>query len=394
MFKGYQYHPEVDMGGYVPLEKRLEIAPYVAPVVLSVNSGLSDSQLWNSYNDNDFDSALTSLRSPSATVDVLGGRYGSIEIVGRGEVPTNSRCGHFRHLKACLRAELHHNSLVGNFEGKSYVKIVHSWCHNPRCPVCFKHGYAVREARCAAERIKVASKTSGSPAEHIIYSVNPRDYGLSFEELRSKATKDLRAVGVIGAALIFHGFRFANYREAVVKHVPYGWTWAPHFHCVGFLLVGYSHCRNCKKVKASSYGKPCESICEGCSGFENKVRKYGKEHGGVIIKIADSGRARKCIHGTFYYQLHHASIDASKKRFHALTWFGSCGYHKLKVEHHKHSDLCPLCKNELVKVRYFGSAVVCTDFNSLSFKRELFLDAFEDGKPVFAVLEDEDPNFG
>ena len=68
MSEGYQYRSEVDMGGYVPLEKRLKIAPYVAPVVLSVNSGLSDSQLWNSYNDNDFDSALTSLRSPSATV--------------------------------------------------------------------------------------------------------------------------------------------------------------------------------------------------------------------------------------------------------------------------------------------------------------------------------------
>jgi hypothetical protein len=98
--------------------------------------------------------------------------------------------------------------------------------------------------------------------------------------------------------------------------------------------------------------------------------------------------------GTLYYQLHHASIDVSKKRFHALTWFGSCGYHKLKVEHHKHSDLCPICKNELVKVRYFGSVVICTDFHSSLFKRELFMDAFEDGKPVFAVLEDEKPNSG
>lgn len=57
-------------------------------------------------------------------------------------------------------------------------------------------------------------------------------------------------------------------------------------------------------------------------------------------------------------------------------------------------DLCPLCQNELLKVRYFGSQVIVTDFNSFSFKRELFLDAFEDGKPVFAVLEDEKPNFG
>lgn len=366
------------------------------PVVLSVNSGLSDSQLWESYknNDDDFGSALTSLRSPSATVDFVGGRYGNIELVGRGLHPTNPSCGKFRHSMACLHNELHHNTLAGNYEGKAYVKLVHSWCHNPRCPICFKHGFAVREARSASERIKVASKTSGSPAEHIIYSVSPKDYGLSFEKLREKARKDLMAVGVVGGALIFHGFRFRNHKESVIKKVPYGWTWAPHWHCVGFLLLGYSHCRNCKKVKASSYGKPCESVCEGCSGFENKVRNYGREHGGVIIKIADSGRARKSVMGTLYYQLHHASLDASKKRFHVLTWFGSCGYHKLKVEHQKHSDLCPLCKNELVKVRYFGSEVIVTDFNSFSFKRELFLDAFEDGKSVFAVIEDEKPNFG
>jgi hypothetical protein len=397
MSEGYQYHPEVDMSGYVPLEKRLKIAPKVdvVPVVLSSNSGLSDSQLWDSYKDNndDWGSALASARSPSATADVLGGRYGNFELVGRGESPTNSSCGKFRHLKACPHPELHHNTLAGNFEGKNYAKIVHSWCHNPRCPTCFKHGFAVREARCAAERINVASKTSGSPAEHIIYSVNPNDYGLSFEKLREKARKDLIAVGVVGGALIFHGFRFRNHKEATIKHVPYGWTWAPHWHCIGFILGGYS-CRNCKKVKNSSYGKPCESICEGCSGFENKVRKYGRAHGGVIIKIADSGRVRKSVMGTLYYQLHHASLDASKKRFHVLTWFGSCGYHKLKVEHQKHSDLCPLCQHELVKVRYFGSAVICTDFNSASFKRELFLDAFEDGKSVFAVLEDEKPNFG
>lgn len=318
------------MGGYVSLDRRFKVAPKlnVVPVVLPVSSRVSNSKSVDAFDY--YADVLFSAKSPSATADILGGRHGSIEIVGRGESPTNPSCGKFRHLKACLHTELHHNSLVGNFEGKAYVKVVHSWCHNPRCPTCFKHGYAVREARCATERIEAASKTSGSPAEHFIYSVNPRDYGLSFEQLREKARKDLMAVGVIGGALIFHGFRFANHREAAVKGISYGWYWAPHYHCIGFLLGGYSHCRNCKKVKASSYGKPCESTCEGCSGFENKVRKYGKEHGGVIIKIADSGRVRKSIHGTFYYQLHHSSIDVSKKRFHALTYFGSVGYHKLR----------------------------------------------------------------
>ena len=363
------------------------------PNILSVNSELSDNQLYNSYlrspefvkeceSKSDLDKEVL---SPSADFDRLGGRYGSIEIVGRG-LPTNDRCGHLRTLKGCLHTELHHNSLVGNYEGKVYVKIVHTWCHNPRCSVCYKRGYAVREAKSAAEVIKAASKTHDSPAEHIIYSPSPNYYALSFDELRLKARKDLVANGVCGGALVFHGFRFRNRKEAAIKHVPYGWTWAPHFHVVGPILGGYSHCRNCKKVKDSSYGKPCEGICNGCSGFESKVRKYGAVQG-CIIKVKD---ARKNIVGTFWYELHHASIDVSKKRFHALTYFGSLSYRKLKVERHRHEDVCPLCQSVLQKVRYFGSVIINTDFNSPLFKRELFMDAFEDGREVFAVFDNGD----
>ena len=87
----------------------------------------------------------------------------------------------------------------------------------------------------------------------------------------------------------------------------------------------------------------------------------------VIIKIADGKQkgARKSIGGTFYYQLHHSSLDASKVRFHILTWFGSCNYHKLKVERHKHVDVCPLCKHALVEAEYCGSLYINTDLNPL-----------------------------
>ena len=369
--------------------------------VLSVESGLSDSELYKEYVSSPFVVAESEslskfevdLRSPSASFDGLGGRYGDIEIVGRGEV-TNLRCGKFRYLKACLNVDLHHNSLVGNFEGKAYVKVVHTWCHNPRCPVCFKRGYAVREARSAAERIEELAKHHDSLAEHIIYSVSLNDYALSLEKLRAKARKDLIAVGVTGGALIFHGFRFANHKTARIKGISYGWYWAPHFHCVGFIRSGYSHCRRCKKVKRSRYGMPCEAVCHGCSGFENKVRKYREGHGGVIIKIADNGRKRQTIEGTFWYQLHHASLNVAKKQGHPLTWFGSCNSNKLKIEHKKHVDVCPLCQHELVKVRYFGSAIINVDRKSSLFKPELYLDAFEDGRCVFEVLDDDDKGYG
>ena len=317
--------------------------------------------------------------------------YGNFLLVGHGKQSSDS-CGNLRNLKACLHTELHHNTLDGaNHEGKAYVKVFHTWCKNAQCPICYKHGYAVREANSAFERIKEAEKHHGSKAEHIIYGISPIYYGLPFENLRAMARKDLMANGILGGALIFHGFRYhkSQYIRGRIARMAQ-WYWSPHFHCVGFIKGGYSHCRNCKKVKNSAFGNPSETVCRGCSGFENKVRKYHEKHQ-CIIKVIRG--VRKTIHGTFWYQLNHASIDVSKKRFHAITWFGTCGYHKLKVEHHKHTDLCPYCKNELVKVRYFGSATINTDFNSSLFKRELWLDAFEDEKPVFAVL-DENRGFG
>ena len=104
------------------------------------------------------------------------------------------------------------------------------------------------------------------------------EYSYSFEKLRANARNGLMAVGVIGGALIFHGFRYNNQYKANHLGVPFGWYWSPHFHCVGFILGGYVHCRNCKKVKDSDYGKPCEAVCAGCSGFESRVRKYGAKH--------------------------------------------------------------------------------------------------------------------
>jgi len=42
------------------------------------------------------------------------------------------------------------------------------------------------------------------------------------------------------------------------------------------------------------------------------------------------------------------------KNFHVVRWSGVVSYRKLKVTIEKKKELCPICRHELVKARYFG----------------------------------------
>jgi hypothetical protein len=63
---------------------------------------------------------------------------------------------------------------------------------------------------------------------------------------------------------------------------------------------------------------------------------------------------RKTVFGTAWYQLNHSSIKVGVRRFHVCTWFGVCSYRRLKVTVEKKKVLCPICSEELVKLRYLG----------------------------------------
>jgi hypothetical protein len=256
------------------------------------------------------------------------GSYGSFQLVGHGNI-TSDACGRWLRFKGCIRTDLHdHISLSGeNFKGKVFVRVVHHSCDKPSCPVCFKSGWAVRQAGKIEGRLAQASKRFGQ-VEHIVASVPVRDYGLSFEALRLNVAKALYARGVVGGVLIFHGFRY-NLRHA--------WYWSPHFHVLGYILGGYG-CRGCKKG------------CVGCNGFEGRTRREFQKDG-YIVKVLDK---RKTVFGTAWYQLNHATIKPDVRRFHVATWFGNCSYHKLKVTVEKRKDLCPICSEELAKLRHLG----------------------------------------
>jgi hypothetical protein len=308
--------------------------------------------------------------------------YGEYELVGHGKV-TNVSCGKFLGFQGCAQIELHNKvTLDGvNYSGKVFARKVHCTCHKPSCPVCYKYGWAVREAKMIEARLAECSKHFGQ-VEHIIVSVPQRDYGLSLENLRQKAVQVvMKNRGVVGGVMIFHAFRYRN-RGVLLNGVfnPHGWYWSPHFHVLGYIIGGYGKCRSCKFTKDGTFAD-----CRGCKGFEGKTRRcYEKD--GYIVKVKGK---RKSVVGTAWYQLNHASIKRNVKNFRVATWFGTCSYRKLKITTELRKDVCPICGYDLERLRYSGKKSFEYDRTSPHYKQDTFEDAIEDGELVWTACKTE-----
>jgi hypothetical protein len=291
--------------------------------------------------------------------------FGNLQIVGNGWDKTTNDCGKYKHIKGCLRVDLHNIlTLDGkDYRGKVYVRLVHTSCYNWRCKTCYK-SVAAREARSVEKRINEHIRLQGGVPEHIILSVPKSDWGLGLGVLRKKAEKIAESCGVIGGCDIFHHARYANAEEAREKGVPFGWRLGFHFHLIGFLKGGY-RCRGCDK------------LCSSCSGYEERWRKE-RERSGWVVKVAMDREGnvgkRVSIFWTAYYQLEHSTIRTDVERPRPLTWFGTCSYRRLKVKVEKPKSICPICSSELVKLVYLGREAIVKDRSASDYKAELFLD--------------------
>lgn len=314
--------------------------------------------------------------SPSA-VEGAKFRFGNIRMVGQG-IQTASTCGMFSYPLACSRVELHNKlvfdaksgSLV-NFKGLADVHPVFMSCYKPSCPVCYEKGWARHEASNVEFRFEEIDKRLDHVAfgdvEHIIVSVDPKDYGLDEKRIRALVLKGLMDRGIVGGCIISHWARFERGR---------GWYLGVHYHCLGYVRNGMRKCRGCKYEN----DKGSRFFCNGCEGFYG-VSKRLWESDKLIVEVKAK---RKTIFGTAHYQLHHSTFDVSKKRAHVVTWFGIASYRRMKIPKGarkeydaKRKPKCRICGLPMVRHDYCGR-----DLNILAwFKKRR--GAREKVEPVF-----------
>lgn len=258
--------------------------------------------------------------------------------VGRG-VRSSEFCGRAVGVKVCKNVEGHNGVSVSGVDctGKAIVRLMHLWCHNPQCPICFNRGWSIREARSIESRILEGAKRGLGLAEHITVSPKVADRNLPESVLRVKCREALSDRGVEGGCMIFHGFRENKERKCL--------EWSPHYHVLGF-VIGREKCRECKR-----------ECFKGCGGFID-LNYRCTEKDGYLVKVHAK---RKTIFGTAWYQLNHATIRLGVRRFHVVTWFGNCSYSKFKGVKSKSEDVCPACGEEMGRCAYVGKRHIVKD---------------------------------
>jgi len=203
--------------------------------------------------------------------------------------------------RGCLNVKEH----KGEHENQIFVKRYPRSCYRADCKKCFKKWIA-RQANRSTRRVQEYAKRSAMRAIHIMISVPKHNRHLPVPMLKKRAINILKEWGINGV-LIFHPFRFNKNRK---------FYYSPHFHVIGF-------------------------------GWIKSVREFHARFGWFVKYMG----VRKSIFQTFYYLLSHCGI---KKRQHALTWFGTLSYSKLKLEKEPDSNICPVCNKKLVLLYYNG----------------------------------------
>lgn len=157
--------------------------------------------------------------------------------------------------------------------------------------------------------------------------------------------------------MIFHGYRKDRSRGVL--------SWSPHYHVLGFIRGGFDVCRDCVHDRGD---------CASCGFFKGReVREYANDK--YLVKVFEK---RKTVIGTAFYQLNHATIRVGIKRFHVATWFGVCGYSKMKGKKAKAVATCPACHSEMVKKIHWGKRVIVKDIGDPEYL-EWFVDDEFDG---------------
>ncbi|MDH5770568.1 MAG: hypothetical protein OEZ25_04695 [Candidatus Bathyarchaeota archaeon] len=308
------------------------------------------------------------LKSPYWVLPVDDAGHENYMPVGRG-VKSSTLCGSHRSFSVCYNVEGHKGKFLDGADctDKVIVRHNHLWCKKSSCPVCFIRGWSVDRARSVESRLLEGEKRGFGKVEHVMVSVPVADRGLSEFAMRKKCRDALRDRGVIGGCMIFHGFRIDREREVLV--------WSPHYHSLGYVENGgFDRCRNCVHKRED---------CRSCDGFKGReVRGYAKDD--YLVKVLPE---RKTVFGTAFYQLNHATVRVGIKRFHCLTWFGSCAKRMFKSAKVEVAISCPVCEDEMVKSMHMGSRHIVKDIGHADYVA-VFVDERldENGKPNWVAV--------
>jgi len=148
-------------------------------------------------------------------------------------------------------------------------------------------------------------------------------------------------------------------------------VWSPHYHVLGFVVGGYARCRECERKW---------NCLKGCGDFDDRAWQ-GYEMDGYYVKVFAE---RKTVFGTAHYQLNHATVRLGVRRFHVVTWFGSCGNRKFKSADVDAEVLCPACQSEMVKSVYMGKCHIVKNVGHVDYVSWFVFDEFdENGEPNF-----------
>jgi len=267
--------------------------------------------------------------------------------VGRG-VKSSNLCGVHVGYNVCKDVEAH-KGIVKNgvdYTDKIVVRHRHLWCKKSSCFVCFIRGWSTRGARFIEGRLLLGVERGFGDVEHVVVSASVEDYNLQESVLRKKARAVLSSCGIVGGAMIFHGFRTNGSRGVL--------AWGPHYHVLGFVEGGYDRCRRCKG-----------GDCYACDGIQGRLYRAYRRNG-WIVRILDK---RETVYGSGWYQLHHSTIRLGIKRFHVVTWFGRCAYNNFKTEGLKPEAECPcpVCSGDMVKCFYTGERRIAKNLGDVDY---------------------------
>lgn len=270
------------------------------------NSLHDDHAIWHSIDDaenfeeeDDFDLENWSLEDYMTRTNWNIIEHDNWRLGGTGE--EKSYCADWTN-RGCKHTEDHYKD-----DHKMYVEHYQWHCKNRFCNTCFEKWIA-RGAESGQKMILAyMNKTRKMNALlrpiHTVLSIPDWEYEKDFEDLKKKARKILKQIGIRGGCLLYHPFRFHKIQMC--------WYFSPHFHsvCFGYIPKG--------KITTAYY-----------------------ETDWVIKYLGP----RRSVFNTFYYLFAHCGV---KKGVTSISWFGELSYGKIKrmkVPNHT----CPGCSRRLV----------------------------------------------